>query len=247
MSEKAQREFFERLAGRYDSRFCRSRWPRNQQLKAREVTKVLGEALRAGPVIEIGCGTGQIAGELLSANPGLRYVGSDLSQGMLDVARHRLAAYEDRVELRVSERNGVPSEDGPYAGAFGIDVLHHVEDPPELLRNLRAAMEPGAPVVFLEANPIFPITAVMGVVYRQERGVFKMRPKYLGPWLRDAGFERVDVSLGPVYTPPGPQRLDSVLDSIDRGLAKTPFVRKLALYFEAQGRAPAPVASAGHV
>jgi ubiquinone/menaquinone biosynthesis C-methylase UbiE len=239
MTEKAQREFFERLASHYDSRFCRSRWPRNQQLKAREVTKVLGDALRAGPVIEIGCGTGQIAGELLSANPGLRYVGSDLSSGMLEIARERLATYSDRIELRVSERNGVPSEDGPYAGAFGIDVLHHVEDPPQLLRNLRVALEPGAPVVFLEANPIFPITAAMGVVYKEERGVFKMRPKYLGPWLREAGFERVDVSLGPVYTPPGPRRLDGALDAIDRGLAKTPLVRNLALYFEAQGRAPA--------
>jgi len=239
MSEKVQREFFERLAARYDSRFCRSRWARNQQLKAAQVAKVLGPAMREGPIIEIGCGTGQIAAELLAANPGLRYVGADLSPGMLDIARGRLAAYEDRVELRVAERNEVPSNGDRYAGAFGIDVLHHVETAPELLRNLRSTLHPGGPVVFLEANPIFPITTVVGLIYKEERGVFNMRPKILGPWLRDAGFQQVDVSLGPVYTPPGPERLSPALDWIDRALAKTPLVRNLALYFKAQGRAPA--------
>jgi ubiquinone/menaquinone biosynthesis C-methylase UbiE len=238
VSEKAQREFFERLARRYDSRFLRSRWPRNQQLKAAQVAKHLGSAVREGPVIEIGCGTGQIAAELLEENPGLRYVGADLSPGMLDIARDRLADFEDRIDLLVAKDNQVPAGGGPYAGAFGIDVLHHVEDPPLLLRNLCETMQPGAPVVFLEANPIFPITTVMGIVQKAERGVFNMRPKILGPWFREAGFEQVDVSLGPVYTPPGPSSWFGALESIDRALAKTPVVRNLALYFTARGRAP---------
>jgi SAM-dependent methyltransferase len=239
MSEKVQRDFFERLAARYDSRFCRSRWPRNQRLKAAQVTMVLRAAVREGPIIEIGCGTGQIAAELLAANPGLRYIGADLSPGMLDIARRRLLAYEDRIELREAKRNDVPTSNGPYAGAFGIDVLHHVENPPQLLRNLLSTLRPGASVVFLEANPIFPITTVMGLVQKEERGVFKIRPKILGPWFRDAGFEQVDVSLGPVYTPPGPEMLSGVLDRIDHTLARMPLVRNLALYLTAQGRAPA--------
>jgi hypothetical protein len=158
---------------------------------------------------------------------------------MLDVARQRLAEYEDRVDLRVAERNEVPSSDVPYAAAFGIDVLHHVEDPLKLLRNLRSSLQPGAPIVFLEANPIFPITAAMGLFQKEERGVFNMRPKILGPWLRDAGFEQVDVSLGPTYTPPGPEGLTRTLDRIDSVLHKTPLLRNLALYFKAQGRVPA--------
>jgi hypothetical protein len=52
-------------------------------------------------------------------------------------------------------------------------------------------------------------------------------------------FEHVDVSLGPVYTPPGPERLDGFLDGVDRLMAKTPLVKQLALYFKARGRASA--------
>lgn len=237
--EKAQREFFERLAGRYDSRFCRSRWPRNQQLKAGVITEVLGDVVEKGPVVEIGCGTGQIAAELLAAHPSLRYVGVDLSPAMLEVASRRLAPFEGRVELRVAEGGRMPSNDGPFAGAYGIDVLHHVEEPPELLRQLCSALRPGAAVVFLEANPIFPVTALMGLAQKEERGVFQMRPKILTGWFEQAGFERVDVALGPVYTPPGPESWFRVLDRIDRALARTPLVRNLALYFTAQARAPA--------
>ena len=126
----------------------------------------------------------------------------------------------------------------PYAGAFGIDVLHHVDDPPLLLLHLRESLQPEAPIVFLEANPLFPITTVMGLVYKEERGVFNMRPKILGPWLRDAGFDHIRVIRGPVYTPPGPERLSPALDGIDLAMAKTPLVRNLALYFKAQARAP---------
>jgi SAM-dependent methyltransferase len=185
-----------------------------------------------GPVLEIGCGTGQIAGELLGANPRLRYVGIDLSPAMLDVARRRLAYFEDRVTLLVSEGGKLPTDDGLHAGAFGIDVLHHVAEPPELLR-------PGAPVVFLEANPIFPMTALLGVVQKEERGVFRIRANILTNWFKSAGFDRVEVALGPVYTPPGPQRLLGVLDRIDRAMARAPLVRNLALYLTVQARVPA--------
>jgi hypothetical protein len=78
----------------------------------------------------------------------------------------------------------------------------------------------------------------MGLVQKEERGVFNMRPKILGPWFREAGFEHVEVTLGPVYTPPGPESAFGTLDRIDRALAKTPLVRNLALYFTARGRVP---------
>ncbi len=93
-------------------------------------------------------------------------------------------------------------------------------------------------MIFLEANPIFPITGLMGIVQREERGVFSMRPKILTRWFELAGFDHVDVELGPVYTPPGPPSLFGMLDRVDRALARTPVVRNLALYYTARARAP---------
>jgi SAM-dependent methyltransferase len=240
MSEKAQREFFEKLARRYDSRFCRSRWPRNQERKAQLVADTLGESIRRGPLVEIGCGTGQVAEVLLRRFPELDYVGLDLSPNMLEIARRRLEPFADRIELAVASEDRIHERDGGYGGAFGIDVLHHVEDPPALLRRLREALRPGARAVFLEANPIFPITAVMGLVQTEERGVLGITPRNLRRWYAEAGFDDVDVALGPVYTPPAPDPAARVLDAIDRRLSRTPLLRHLALYYRATARAPTP-------
>jgi len=189
-----QRQFFDRLAQRYDARFLRARWPRNQEVKARHVTDVLGTAIESGPVVEVGCGTGQIAELLLSANPGLHYVGLDLSEPMLEIARSRLSPFADRAELRVVAGNDLPLEAESYAAAYGVDVLHHVVDPPALLRSLSTSLQPEAKVVFLEGNPKFPITTFMALTQREERGVLKIGFRNLREWLEGAG--RVGVTAG---------------------------------------------------
>ena len=237
-SEETQREFFEEAAARYDNRFCRSRWPRNQQLKARVIAKVLGDGMREGPVLELGCGTGQIAAELLEWYPQLRYIGLDLSPGMLEVAARRLERFGGRAELRAVSGSALPLAGEPLAGVFGVDVLHHVEDVGAVLAQLRPALGRGGRLVFLEGNPRFPLTALIGALRREERGLFKMRPPNLRRWLEEAGFEDAVVEYGPLYTPPGPERVEPLLDRIDSVLGAIPFVRGLAIFYVARAQAP---------
>jgi ubiquinone/menaquinone biosynthesis C-methylase UbiE len=228
-SDDTQRRFFDRRAARYDSRFLRARWPRNQEVKARVIGDALGPALD-GVVLEIGCGTGQIAELVLASHATARYVGLDLSEGMLGVARERLARFGERVELRRVD-DGLPLDDLRLDAAFGVDVLHHVADPPATLTRLHRALQPGAPVVFLEGNPRFPVTTVIGLVDREERGLFQMTFRTLRTWFADAGYSGVSVRYGPLYTPPGPPGLTRVLDAADATLARMPLLRSLALFY----------------
>lgn len=238
MSREVQREFFDKLASRYDGRYLRARWPRNQELKARVVAGVVGESIEAGPVVEVGCGTGQIAEILLRSHPELRYVGLDLSEPMLDVARSRLGEFADRTELRVVAGDELPLEDASYAAAFGVDVLHHVDDQTKLLRSLRGSLRPRAKVVFLEGNPRFPLATLLALVQREERGLLEIGFRNLRRWFEDAGLEDVRVSYGPLYTPPGPPRVEPFLDGVDRTVGRIPFLRALAIFLTAEGRAP---------
>ncbi|HUH14590.1 MAG TPA: methyltransferase [Gaiellaceae bacterium] len=233
-SEQRQRAFFDAIAKRYDNRFMRSTWPRNQQLKARVVSGELGAAAATGPVAELGCGTAQVAAELLALHPELRYVGLDLSPAMLEVGRARLVPFADRTDLR-SVTGELPLEEESLAGAFGIDVLHHAADPVAVLADLLRALRPGAPVVFLEGNPRFPLTALIAL-RPEERGLFKIGISSLRAWFEEAGLVDVTVEYGPLYTPPGPARLEPLLDAVDRGAARIPFVRGLAIFFTARGR-----------
>jgi 2-polyprenyl-3-methyl-5-hydroxy-6-metoxy-1,4-benzoquinol methylase len=65
-------------------------------------------------------------------------------------------------------------ERGRYAAAFGVDVLHHVEDPTDVLRELTNALRARAPIVFLEVNPRFPIATMVALFQEEERNVLKI-------------------------------------------------------------------------
>lgn len=229
-----QRRFFEDLANRYDRRWLRARWPRNQQLKAAVIGAALGDTLPVGPVVEIGCGTAQIAEELLDSNPQLEYVGLDLSASMLEVARHRLQRFRGRVELR-EVAGPLSLEPGRYVAAYGVDVLHHVEEPPGVLRELSHGLRAHAPIVLLETNPRFPIATVLALLQREERHLLKISVRNLHSWFEAAGLESVEVSYGPLYTPPGPPALVPLLDRIDTALSRTPGLRSLAIFLVARG------------
>lgn len=80
-------------------------------------------------VIEFGCGTGFLAELLLKhALPAdARYLGLDLSQGMLDVATHRLAAFGERVALKRTDGSvELPAADGTVdlvVATYVLDLL----------------------------------------------------------------------------------------------------------------------------
>ena len=222
MSEEMQRRFFDDLAHRYDSRFCRARWPRNQDLKTTVILDVLGPAAERGPIVELSCGTAQIAERMLELRPELGYVGLDLSAPMLEIARTRIRRFGSRIDLREVSGGSLPLEADGFAGGFGVDVLHHIDDPPAVLRELRQALRPGSPLVFLEPNPRFPVTLALGLLQKAERNVLKIGFSNLERWLRAGGFEDVRVTYGPLYTPPGPPRLVPTLERFDRSLARVP-------------------------
>ncbi len=104
---------------------------------------------RYGTVADLGGGVGTLLAAILRANPGLRGLLFDLPAG-LDAASGTLADVADRAEI-------VPGDFFESVPA-GVDayvlksVLHDWSDEKALaiLRNIRAAMEPGARVVVLE-------------------------------------------------------------------------------------------------
>jgi SAM-dependent methyltransferase len=226
-----QQRFFDRRAAGYDDVLFRSRWPRNQQVKAGIVADALGAEALQGRVVELGCGTGQIAEAMLDGRPELRYLGVDLSPAMVAAAAARLARFGDRARVEVA---GAPLEPGA-GGAFGIDVLHHVPDPVATLRELANAVEAGSRVVFLESNPKFPLTTVYALAHREEHAVLRFTRRRLRSFFERAGLTDVAVRLGPLYTPPGPPVLVPLYDRVDAVAARVPALRALALFYVAAG------------
>ena len=92
------RRFYDRFGARQDNQA-------RYEDRALDAMTELADFDRATRVFELGFGTGRLARRLLErrlpAHAG--YVGQDVSSTMLELARERLAPWQDRVELRLSQ------------------------------------------------------------------------------------------------------------------------------------------------
>jgi demethylmenaquinone methyltransferase / 2-methoxy-6-polyprenyl-1,4-benzoquinol methylase len=105
--------------------------------------------LEAGPadsVLDVACGTGAVAIELVRRY-GCRVTGVDQSPEMLDSARRRLG---NRVELVEARAEALPFADATYDGLTFTYLLRYVDDPAATMRELARVVRPGARVAMLE-------------------------------------------------------------------------------------------------
>jgi SAM-dependent methyltransferase len=130
-----------------------------------------------GPVVELGVGTGRIAVPVASA--GIRVIGVDTSQGMLDVAAEQaeLAGLAPLVELRIGDMRSPP-----VSGTFPLVIcpfrsLLHMEtdaDRRAALRAIHALVEDGGRFVFDVFTPLPDgIAETHGLWLEREPGIFE--------------------------------------------------------------------------
>jgi ubiquinone/menaquinone biosynthesis C-methylase UbiE len=100
-------------------------------------------------VVDVGTGTGILAGELRRLGP--RVIAVDHSARMLEAARARLAARGiEGVELRRGEASALPLADGEVDAALAHMVLHYLPSPAEAIREMARVVAPGGSVVTVD-------------------------------------------------------------------------------------------------
>jgi trans-aconitate 2-methyltransferase len=99
-------------------------------------------------VLDAGCGTGRLTGELLEALPSGSVVGIDLSQNMLHSAREHLARFGSRVSLVACDLQHLPFANA-FDGIISTAAFHWVLDHDRLFAELHRALISGG---WLEAQ-----------------------------------------------------------------------------------------------
>lgn len=205
---------FAGIAGRYDllnhllSGNTDARW-------RRLVAKRLGGSLPAGArVLDVACGTGDLAFALAEAAPHAHVVGVDFCRPMLELAARKSARRERGAAFIEGDALRLPFADATFDAvtiAFGLRNLARVE---QGLGELLRVLKPGGRAAVLEfSRPVVPgfralfqfyftrVLPVVGGLVSGLRGAYEYLPdsvsrfpdqSALAEMMRSAGFERVE-------------------------------------------------------
>jgi ArsR family transcriptional regulator len=159
----------------------------DEALRARAITRLVPQNL---VVADIGTGTGILASEL--ARLGVRVIGVDHSDRMLDAAREKLDPdLRERVDLRRGEAGALPIEDEEVDAAFAHMVLHYLPSPAEAIREMARVVAPGGVVTIVD------FVSHDREWMRDELGVtwLGFETNEVASWFADAGLDSPDFEL----------------------------------------------------
>ncbi len=166
----------------------------------------VGPPLEGAEVVDLGCGGGLMA--LPLARRGARVTGVDRSPGALAALRAR--AGEEALEVRTIEATAerVPLPDTSADLVVCTDVLVHVDDPAQVVREAGRLLRPGGLLVWssLQRGGLAGFVAVtlgerwLGLVHRGTHDPTRfVDPAAFAGWLGGAGLSpRHQEGLGPV-------------------------------------------------
>lgn len=137
----------------------------------------------ATAVVELGCGTGRIAAELLRRwlPAEATYLGIDVSSTMVGLARQRVADFGERAEIR--QTDGAPRIAAPdgafdrFVSTYVLDLLS-LEDIDAVLAEAHRVLRPGGLLGLVGLTP--GRSGLPKLVTRIWRGIHRLRPQLVG-------------------------------------------------------------------
>ena len=175
----------------FEAAFCRSApW----RLFARRLVLpwALQGAAPTGRVLEIGAGSGAMAGELLAMYPNITMSVTDFDDGMVAAARERLAGFADRVECRQADATALPFEDDSFDTVLSWIMLHHTIEWEKALAEAARVLRPGGRVIGYDLLS----RGAFEFLHKRERSYHRMiRPHELQPVLGALALTDVEVRV----------------------------------------------------
>jgi demethylmenaquinone methyltransferase/2-methoxy-6-polyprenyl-1,4-benzoquinol methylase len=152
------REMFASIAPRYDAANRLLTGGVDERWRRRAVRELA--APEGGRVLDMCCGTGDLAFHLGRSDRALAVVGVDFCQPMLDIARKRAQREAGgTVEFQVADVMALPFPDASFDGAIMGFSMRNVVDIVATLREARRVLRPGSRFVNLDVskapNPLF--------------------------------------------------------------------------------------------
>ena len=152
MSAGENRRMFDRIARRYDLLNALISLGLDRYWRRKAVTAL---APRDGEIfLDVGCGTGGVAIEIVRREPGARVVGIDPAEAMLLLARSktRSTRLSDRVTFRAADVTSPTAKfpEAPFDGVTCSFCIRNIPDRNTALARMVNVLRPGGRTVILE-------------------------------------------------------------------------------------------------
>ena len=141
------RGIFTRIAFRYD--LMNRIMSVGQDRAWRRASVRLANVPEQGRLLDLGCGTGDMAAEALRQYPGRHVLAMDFTPAMLEVGRRRACAVRD---WTAGDALRLPLPDGTFDAVISAFLLRNVADLQQSLKEQRRVLKPGGRVVILDAT-----------------------------------------------------------------------------------------------
>lgn len=141
--ENAVSQEYDKLASTYDSRW--------QNYIDQSLSFLLNsiEILPQESVLDLACGTGELAKLILAKNPQQQITGIDLSKDMLEVAKKKLKAYPN-ISLYNTSAASLPIADKSFDIVVCANAFHFFEFPQQVLAEIKRVLKPGGKVIIVD-------------------------------------------------------------------------------------------------
>ena len=151
-AEKAHyvREMFDRISPRYD--LMNRVMTAGQDVKWRRLAIEKSELPKAGKLLDIACGTGDLAFTALKKKPAL-VAAADFSLKMVSLGKNKLNGYET-IHFLGADALSMPFHDNSFDAVVTGFSMRNVIDVSQFLAEMARVVRPGGKVVNLEITPL---------------------------------------------------------------------------------------------
>lgn len=144
LSAEDNRRMFDRIARRYDRMNCLLSLGLDRRWRRKAVGLLAPAA--DGRYLDIGCGTGDVAIEILRQCESAQVVGIDPAEAMLAIA----AGKTERATFQIGDATDLAFEDESFAGIISAFCLRNIARRARAFEEMRRTLVPGGRAVILE-------------------------------------------------------------------------------------------------
>ena len=158
-SESAVRQEYNRLALIYDRRW------QNYISKSLSFLLDFADFSTDTSILDVACGTGELAKLLLEKNPQQQITGVDISESMLEIARNKLDIYSN-VSLYRASVTSLPFDNDSFDLVTCANAFHYFENPELTLIEMKRVLKPKGEIIILDWCRDYWVLKLCDLVFR---------------------------------------------------------------------------------